>query len=68
MHRIVLILATAGIIAFGIAGTPAQAHEGWRYGPQQWREDQWRGHAWRYHEWHSEPHVTILRGSQISNR
>jgi hypothetical protein len=59
MRRMALVLATVGLIAFGIAGTPAQAHDGWSYGQQQWRENQWHGHDWRAHE----PHVTILRGS-----
>ena len=60
MRRIALILATAGVIAFGIAGVPAQAHEGWGYGQQQWSQHRWRGH---------EPplHVTIIRGSQVYN-
>jgi hypothetical protein len=59
MQRMALVLATVGLIAFGIAGTPAQAHDGWGYGQQQWRENPWHGHDWRAHE----PHVTILRGS-----
>ena len=75
MGRIALVLVTAGVIAFDIAGTPAQAHNGWGYGPQQWHENQshrheWREHEWREHEWrgHREPHVTIIRGAHISNR
>ena len=64
MRRIALVLATAGLAALGIAGTPAQAHDSWGYGRQQWRENQWRGHEWREHR---ELHVTIIRGSHISN-
>jgi hypothetical protein len=62
MRRIPLVLATAVVTAFGLAGTPAQAHDGWGYGPQQWREIHWRGHEWREHH---EPCVTIIRGSHI---
>ena len=63
MRRITLVLATVGVIAFGIASVPAQAHDGWGYGQQQWHQNQWRAHEWREHE----PHVTILRGSRIDN-
>ena len=55
MRRIALVLATLGVIAVGMAGTPAQAHEGWwgghQWREQTWREHQWREQAWREHQW-----------------
>ena len=58
MRRIAFVLATVGIVAAGLAGTPAQARDGddgWqRAQPQQqveWRAPQWRGHVWREPQW-----------------
>ena len=65
MRRISLVMAIAVVIGFGLAGTSAQANDGWGHGPRQWREIQWRGHEWREHQ---EPCVTIIRGSHISHQ
>jgi len=48
MRRIALALVTAGVIAAGMASVPAQAHEGWWYGRDQWREHEWREHHDRH--------------------
>jgi len=55
MRRIAMLLGMAGVIALGLAATPAQA-QGWWGGYPGWREHAWRHHewrewAWRHHEW-----------------
>jgi hypothetical protein len=51
MRRIALALAAAGMLGVaGVAGSPAQAHEGW--GGRQRQEQAWRAHEWReHHDW-----------------
>lgn len=52
MRRVAMILGTVGLMALGIAATPApaQAHDaGWGYPAS--REQAWRQHEWRQHEW-----------------
>lgn len=57
MRRIAMLLSMVGVIALGLAATPApaQAHDGWWGDPnwqaQAWREHQWREWAWRRHAW-----------------
>jgi hypothetical protein len=55
MRRVTMLLGTAGMIALGLAATPAQAQNGWwgyRTGPEQtWRENQWREYQWRDHHY-----------------
>jgi hypothetical protein len=43
MRRIAVLLGAAGVIALGMAGTPAMA--------QGWGDYGWRPHEWREHEW-----------------
>ena len=52
MRRIAILLGTVGVMALGLAATPAQAHDGgWGY--SNWREQAWRQHEWRrHHYWH----------------
>jgi hypothetical protein len=50
MRRVEMVLATVGLIAIGVAATPAQAHDGW-WGYPDWRESGWRAHEWREREW-----------------
>ena len=50
MRRVAMILATVGLIAVGMAATPARAHDGlWGY--PEWRENGWREQEWRQREW-----------------
>jgi hypothetical protein len=44
-----MVLATVGLIAVGMAATPARAHDGW-WGYPEWRENGWREHEWRQRE------------------
>jgi hypothetical protein len=52
MRRVAMILGTVGLMALGIAATPAQAQDaGWGYPAS--REQAWRQHEWRqHHYWH----------------
>ena len=50
MRRVAMLLGTVGLMALGLAATPAQAHDGW-WGYPNWREQAWRQHEWRQHEW-----------------
>ena len=57
MRRIAMLLGMAGVIALGLATTPApaQAQNGW-WGYPNWHEQAWREHqrrewAWRRYEW-----------------
>jgi len=54
MRRVAMLLSMAGVIALGLAATPAQAQDWWGY--HNWRQHEWRAHewrewAWRHHEW-----------------
>ena len=55
MRRVAILLGMVGVIALGLAATPAQAEDGgwggsgWR--GHEWREHEWREHEWREHEW-----------------
>jgi hypothetical protein len=54
MRRVAILLGTVGVMALGLAATPApaQAHDGW-WGHPSWREQAWRRHEWRaHHYWH----------------
>ena len=54
MRRVAMLLGMAGVIALGLAATPAQAQGWWGYPnghEQAWREHQWREWAWRHHQW-----------------
>jgi hypothetical protein len=56
MRRVAMLLSMAGVIALGLAATPApaQAQGGWGYHnsrQHEWRAHEWRGWAWRHHEW-----------------
>jgi hypothetical protein len=50
MRRVAMVLATVGLIAVGMATTPARAHDGW-WGYPEWREHAWREREWREREW-----------------
>ena len=54
MRRVAMILGTVGLMALGIAATPAPAQArdaGWGYPAS--REQTWRQHEWRqHHYWH----------------
>ena len=50
MRRVAMLLGMVGVIALGLAATPAQAHDGW-WGYSGWREHAWREHEWREHQW-----------------
>jgi len=65
MRRVAMLLGMAGVIALGLAATPApaqaQAGNGWWGHPtpreQAWRDHQrrewaWRHRAWSQHYWH----------------
>ena len=43
MRRLAMVLATVGLVAVGMAATPARAHDGW-WGYPEWRENGWREH------------------------
>ena len=52
MRRVAMILGTVGLMALGIAATPAPAQArdaGWGYPAS--REQAWRPHESRQHEW-----------------
>ena len=57
MRRVAMLLCMAGVIALGLAATPApaQAHNGWWGYPtsreQAWREHQSREWVWRHRAW-----------------
>ncbi|HVB16852.1 MAG TPA: hypothetical protein VNF04_09995 [Stellaceae bacterium] len=52
MRRIAMMLSMAGVIALGLAASPAQADEGWRDN-SAWRQHEWREQEWReHHRWH----------------
>jgi hypothetical protein len=55
MRRVAMLLGTVGLMALGLAATPAQARDaGWGYPAshqQAWRQHQSREWAWRRHEW-----------------
>ncbi len=70
MRRIISALAVAGMIAVGMTGTAAQAHDyGWGgYGWHQraWQEHAWREHAWREQAWREqERHERDMRTAAI---
>lgn len=51
MRRVAMVLGTVGLMALGIAATPApaQAYDaGWGYPAS--REQAWRQHEWRQHQ------------------
>ena len=58
MRRVAMVLATVGLIAVGMAATPARAHDGWWGYPESrengWREHEWRQREWRHHWWREQ--------------
>ena len=52
MRRVAMLLSMVGVMALGLAATPApaQAQDGW-WGYSRWRQHEWRERAWRRHEW-----------------
>lgn len=46
MRRVALLLGAVGVIALGLAASPARAHDGW-WGHPDWRENAMQEHAWR---------------------
>jgi hypothetical protein len=65
MRRVAMVLGTVGLMALGIAATPApaQAYDaGWGYPAsreQAWRQHEWRQHhswqPWSYNQGHYAP-------------
>jgi hypothetical protein len=50
MRRVAIILGTIGIMALGLAATPAQAHDrGW--GNSNWRQQTWQQNRWQQNQW-----------------
>lgn len=54
MRRVAMLLSLVGLMALGLAATPApaQAHDGWRH-HSYWRHYGWQDYSWRrHHYWH----------------
>jgi hypothetical protein len=50
MRRMAILTGMLGLMALGLAATPAEAHDGW------WGYNGWRAQAWREHEWRAQHH------------
>jgi hypothetical protein len=61
MRRVLVLMGAVGVIAWGMAGTPAMAqswgYHGWHH--HYWHERMWLRHHWdwhgshHHHHWHS---------------
>jgi len=53
MRRVAIILGTVGIMALGLAATPAQAHDRGS-GYSNWRQQTWQQNRWQQNQWRQQ--------------